>query len=140
MSTRETEDRIVQLMRETFFSTGATGPASVDVDAEMLGRSTEELMPPVAKMREIVRDHDVSARRQIAQLFVDGARAISGIRDVRVILEPELIVTVVTEGDDLARDLELHALFVTAARDVDPAVGELRVTSDDADRVGESFL
>lgn len=67
-------------------------------------------------------------REALGRAFADRAKAEAGVRTVRLTaIEPELVITVVTEDRDMARDMRLQRLFIETAQGFPDADWSLRV-------------
>jgi hypothetical protein len=75
-------------------------------------------------------------RQALGRAFADRAKNEVGVRAVRVAaLEPELIVTVVTEDRNMQRDMRLQRLFIETAERFPEAEWSLRSIVDDSDEI-----
>jgi hypothetical protein len=85
--------------------------------------------PVVPALRKLMLDEVITERRDLATNFARRAASRGDVREVWLnTVEPEFVVSVITDDLDLERDLELRALFIDLLRLTgDVSFGDLEI-------------
>jgi hypothetical protein len=122
----------INLYLDAGFATGLGGEFTWQSVAAQLPLSIRDLL------RMQARSAIAEERQALGRAFARQAKSEQGVRAVRLTaVEPELVVTVVTEDRDMQRDMRLQRLFIETAEGFPENDWSLRVIVGDETEVSD---